>query len=53
MVGKAQKLHGVGSGLYGGCSNEVSPIWVKATIATFQQRNADAPLRKYLVAPPS
>jgi hypothetical protein len=23
MVGKAQKLHGVRSGLYGGCSNEV------------------------------
>jgi hypothetical protein len=26
MVGKAQKLHGVRSGLYGGCSNEVPPI---------------------------
>jgi hypothetical protein len=26
MVGKAQKSHGVRSGLYGGCSNGVTPI---------------------------
>jgi hypothetical protein len=26
MVGKAQKSHGVRSGLYGGCSNGVLPI---------------------------
>jgi hypothetical protein len=26
MVGKAQKLHGVRSGLYGACSNGVPPI---------------------------
>jgi hypothetical protein len=45
MVGKAQKSHGAKSGLYGGCSNGVSPISVSASIATFQSRNADAPLR--------
>jgi hypothetical protein len=26
MVGKAQKSHGVRSGLYGGCSNGVPPV---------------------------
>jgi hypothetical protein len=26
MVGRAQKSHGARSGLYGGCSNGVSPI---------------------------
>jgi hypothetical protein len=26
MVGKAQKSHGAGSGLYGGCSNGVPPM---------------------------
>jgi hypothetical protein len=26
MVGKAQKLYGVRSGLYGGCSNGVPPV---------------------------
>jgi hypothetical protein len=26
MVGRAQKLHGMRSGLYGGCSNGVPPI---------------------------
>jgi hypothetical protein len=26
MVGKAQKSHGARSGLYGGCSNGVTPI---------------------------
>jgi hypothetical protein len=45
MVGKAQKSHGVISGLYGGCSNGVPPISVSASTATFQSRNADAPLR--------
>jgi hypothetical protein len=33
------------SGLYGGCSNGVPPISVSASTATFQSRNADAPLR--------
>jgi hypothetical protein len=32
------------SGLYGGCSNGVPPISVSPSIATFQSRNADAPL---------
>jgi hypothetical protein len=32
-------------GLYGGFSNGVTPISVSASIATFQYRNADAPLR--------
>jgi hypothetical protein len=50
MVGKAQKSHGARSGLYGGCSNGVPPISISASIATFQLRNADAPLK---VAPPS
>jgi hypothetical protein len=45
MVGKAQKSHGARSGLYGVCSNRVPPISVSASIATFQLRNADAPLR--------
>jgi hypothetical protein len=45
MVGKAQKSHGVRSELYGECSNGVPPISVRASIATFQSRNADAPLR--------
>jgi hypothetical protein len=45
MVGKAQKSHGATSGLYGGCSNGVPPISVSASIATFQSRNADVPLR--------
>jgi hypothetical protein len=45
MVGKAQKSHGARSGLYGGCSNVVSPLWVSASIANFQSRNADAPLK--------
>jgi hypothetical protein len=45
MIGKAQKLHGPRSGLYGGCSNGIPPISVSASIATFQSRNADAPLR--------
>jgi hypothetical protein len=40
MVGKAQKSHGARSGLYG-----VPPMSVSASIATFQSRNADAPLR--------
>jgi hypothetical protein len=44
MVGKAQKSHGARSGLYGGCYNVVPPISVIASIATFQLRNADAPL---------
>jgi hypothetical protein len=30
MVGKAQKFHGVKSGLYGGCSNRVPPIHFQA-----------------------
>jgi hypothetical protein len=35
------------SGLYDGCSNGVSPVSVSASIATFQTRNADAPLRLF------
>jgi hypothetical protein len=34
MVGKAQKSHGARSGLYGGCSDGISPISVSASIAT-------------------
>jgi hypothetical protein len=34
MAGKAQKSHGVRSGLYGGCSNRVPPMSVGASIAT-------------------
>jgi hypothetical protein len=34
MVGKVQKSHGAGSGLYGGCSNGVLPISVSASNAT-------------------
>jgi hypothetical protein len=45
MVGKAQKLHWLSSGLYGGCSNGVPPNSMSTSIATFQSRNADAPLR--------
>jgi hypothetical protein len=45
MVGKTQKSHGARSGLYGGCSNGVPLISVSASIATFQSRNADAPLK--------
>jgi hypothetical protein len=45
MVAKAQKLHGARSGLHGLCSNGVPPISVSASIATFQSRKADAPLR--------
>jgi hypothetical protein len=44
MVGKAQTSHGARSGLYGGCSNGVSPTSVIASIV-IQPRNADAPLR--------
>jgi hypothetical protein len=44
MVGEVQKSHGAIYGLYGGCSNGVSPILVSASIATFQSRNADAPV---------
>jgi hypothetical protein len=45
MVGKAQKSHRTRSGLYGGCSSGVPPISVSASVANFQSRNADAPLR--------
>jgi hypothetical protein len=45
VVGKAYKSHGTRSGLYGGCSDGVPPISISASIATFQSRNADAPLR--------
>jgi hypothetical protein len=45
MVRKAQKSQGARSELYGGCSNGIPPISVGASIATFQSRNADAPLR--------
>jgi hypothetical protein len=45
MVGKAQKSQRARSGLYGGCCNGVPPISVRASIATFQSRNAEAPLR--------
>jgi hypothetical protein len=44
VVGKAQKSHGARSGLYGGCSNGVPQMSVRASIAAFQSRNADAPL---------
>jgi len=47
MVGKAQKSHGVRSGLYGGCSNGVPPISVSASIATFQLHSADSPIRLF------
>jgi hypothetical protein len=42
MVGKAQKLPGVSSKLYGICSNEISLILLSASIATSQSHNADA-----------
>jgi hypothetical protein len=45
MVGKAQKSHRARSELYGACSNGVPPISVSASIATFESRNADTPLR--------
>jgi hypothetical protein len=45
MGGKARKSHRARSGLYGGCSNGAPPISVSSSIATFQWRNADAPLR--------
>jgi hypothetical protein len=45
MVGKAQKSHGAISGVYGGCCNGVPTISVSSSIAIFQSRNADAPLR--------
>jgi hypothetical protein len=45
MVEKAQKSHGVRSGLYGGCSNGVPPISVSVSITIFQSYNADPPLR--------
>jgi hypothetical protein len=45
MVGKAQKSHGARSRLYSRCSNGVPPISVSASTATFQSRNAHAPLR--------
>jgi hypothetical protein len=45
MVGKAQKSYGARFGLYGGCSNGGPSISMSATIATFQSRNAIAPLR--------
>jgi hypothetical protein len=47
MVEKAQKSHGARSGLYDGCSIGVPPISVSASIATFQSRNADVPLRLF------
>jgi hypothetical protein len=43
MVRKAQKSHGTRSGLYVGYG--VPPISVNTSIATFQSRNADVPLR--------
>jgi hypothetical protein len=45
MVGKTQKSHGARSELYGGHSNGVPPISGCASTATFQSRNADAPLK--------
>jgi hypothetical protein len=44
MVRKAHKSHGAKSELHGGCSNGILPISVRASIGTFQSRNADAPL---------
>jgi hypothetical protein len=44
MDGKAQKSHGTRSELYGGYSNGDPQSSVSASIATFQSRNADAPL---------
>jgi hypothetical protein len=43
MVGKAQKSHG--GEIWTVCSNGVPLISVSAFIATFESRNADAPLR--------
>jgi hypothetical protein len=53
MVGKAQKSHGARSGLYGGCSNGVPPIHSFQAEHRIQSCNADSPLRKYVVDPPS
>jgi hypothetical protein len=44
MVGKAEKSHGARCGLYGGCSNGISPMSVGASVVTFESRNADTPL---------
>jgi hypothetical protein len=38
-------MHGARSGLCSGCSNGVPPISVSASIANFQPRSVDAPLR--------
>jgi hypothetical protein len=53
MAGKAQKSHGARPGLYGGSSNGVPPIHFFQTEHRIQSRKSDAPLRKYLVTPPS
>jgi len=45
MGGKAQKSHGVKSGLYDTYSNGVPPILVSASISTFQSCDTDAPPR--------
>jgi hypothetical protein len=42
---KPRNRMGERSGLYGGCSNGVPPMSVSVFIATFQSRNAGAPLR--------
>jgi hypothetical protein len=47
MVGKAQTLHGVRSGLYCGCSNGVPLICFLQAELKIQSCNADDPLRKY------
>jgi hypothetical protein len=53
MVGKSQKSNGARSVLYGECSNGFPPIHFFQAEHRIQSRNADAPLRKCLVAPPS
>jgi hypothetical protein len=39
MVGKAQKLHGARSGLYGGCSSGVPPIHFFQTKKEFNSKS--------------
>jgi hypothetical protein len=42
---KPRNRMGARYGLYGECSSGVPPISVSASIAAFQSRNADAPLK--------
>jgi hypothetical protein len=52
-VGKAQKSHGAWSGPCGGCSNGIPLIHFFRAEWRIRSCNADAPVRKYIVAPPS